>query len=63
MTPVNDNILPDFKIEDTFAMFDWVRPVCVAMRAQAIPEEVVQNVMGYLLERLDDHLEEQNGID
>lgn len=57
---MNDNTLPEEELEAAFAMFDWVRPVATAMRAQAIPEEVVQTVMLYLLLQLTDHLEKAN---
>jgi hypothetical protein len=50
--------LSDEQIAHMLQMNDWVRPVCTQMRAIAIPEPVVQKVMYYLLETLDNHLKD-----
>lgn len=53
MKAVNDNALPT---ETIVATLDWVRPVCVCMRTLNLPEAVIQDTMGFLLERLDREL-------
>lgn len=50
----NDNWMAATEIS---ARLDWVRPVMVAMRANAIPEPVAQEVMICLLDRLDAYLD------
>lgn len=50
----NENFMP---AEEIAARLDWVRPVFTAMRAAAVPDGVAQDVMAYLLGRLDHHLD------
>lgn len=62
MDSVNDNDIPQALIDETLDMYDWVRPICVAMRAHTIPESVIQDSMGYLLRRLDQHLTDSTDL-
>lgn len=54
MVAANENFMPT---EEIAARLDWVRPVFTAMRAAAIPDDVAQDAMTYLLGRLDTHLD------
>jgi hypothetical protein len=54
MKPANDN---GIDADEVARRLDWVRPVATAMRASAIPEEVVNLAMADLLKRLDRYLD------
>lgn len=52
---MNDNEAPDFG--ETLARLAWVRPIAVAMRAQNLPDSVIQPAMTDVLKHLDNFLD------